>query len=272
MSPRTRRFVAVPPSVGGPFSPLSLFTGGRQGLWYDPSDLTALFQNTNGTTAVTTDNDVVGYITDKGPNTHPAVAFNDNRRGTYNTSGGLHWLTLTDSPADPWQYLVATAVSITNNVGYCTIIAGIRPADNAQDKNLWLFGNNAGNNRANIRCNSTEDWQIGGRRLDGDSNTLSTGSALSTSTDYVITAQFKWAEAKLIGRLNGAVDINNTSWLTSGNTSATDSGTVRLSANGSSTNGWHGRLYGIIVVIADLDSTEISNAEAWMAEKAGVTL
>lgn len=35
------------------FSPLSWFSKGEQGAWYDPSDLTTLFQDSAGTTPVT---------------------------------------------------------------------------------------------------------------------------------------------------------------------------------------------------------------------------
>ena len=38
---------------GTPFSPVSLFANGEQGAWYDPSDLTTLFQDAAGTTPTT---------------------------------------------------------------------------------------------------------------------------------------------------------------------------------------------------------------------------
>lgn len=47
------------------FSPASLFTGGVQGAWYDPSDLTTLFQDSAGTTPVTAVEQPVGRILDK---------------------------------------------------------------------------------------------------------------------------------------------------------------------------------------------------------------
>ena len=50
---------------GSSFSPASLFANGEQGGWYDPSDFTTLFQNSNGTTAVAAPGDPVGYIADK---------------------------------------------------------------------------------------------------------------------------------------------------------------------------------------------------------------
>ncbi len=48
-----------------PFTPLSLFASGEQGVWYDPSDLTTLFQDASGTTPVTAVEQPVGRILDK---------------------------------------------------------------------------------------------------------------------------------------------------------------------------------------------------------------
>ena len=48
-----------------PFLPKSLFTEGNQGVWYDPSDKSTLFQDAAGTVPVTKDGDPVGLILDK---------------------------------------------------------------------------------------------------------------------------------------------------------------------------------------------------------------
>lgn len=47
------------------FSPLSCFTAGEQGVWYDPSDLSTLFQDAAGTTPVTAAGQPVGLMLDK---------------------------------------------------------------------------------------------------------------------------------------------------------------------------------------------------------------
>lgn len=51
--------------AGGGFSPLSLFSSGEQGAWYDPSDLSTMFQDAEGTTPVTAVGQPVGLILDK---------------------------------------------------------------------------------------------------------------------------------------------------------------------------------------------------------------
>lgn len=52
-------------SVALPYSIGSLFTAGEQGVWYDPNDLTTLFQDSAGTTPVTAAGQPVGLMLDK---------------------------------------------------------------------------------------------------------------------------------------------------------------------------------------------------------------
>lgn len=60
--------LSTPPGLladAGGFTPASLFAQGEQGVWYDPSDLTTLFQDAAGTTPVTAVEQPVGRILDK---------------------------------------------------------------------------------------------------------------------------------------------------------------------------------------------------------------
>ena len=54
-------------SGGIAWSPSALFASSEVGVWYDPSDLSTMFQNSDGTTAVAV-GDPVGYIADKSGN------------------------------------------------------------------------------------------------------------------------------------------------------------------------------------------------------------
>jgi len=57
--------VPVDYEYGDAFNPLSLFAGGQQGFWYDPSDFSTMFQDAAGTTPVTAVGQPVGLILDK---------------------------------------------------------------------------------------------------------------------------------------------------------------------------------------------------------------
>ena len=65
---------------GGKFAPSSLFRANEQGVWYDPSDLTTLFQNAAGTIPVTAVEQPVGLMLDKsGRGNHAYQATSANR-------------------------------------------------------------------------------------------------------------------------------------------------------------------------------------------------
>src|SRR5690554_7137473 len=69
-----------------------LFEDGAKGVWYDPSNLTTLFQDSAGTTPVTADGDPVGLMLDKSGNGNHVSQSVAASRPIYRTAAGLHWL------------------------------------------------------------------------------------------------------------------------------------------------------------------------------------
>lgn len=73
-----------------PFHPSQLYTSGQQGAWYDPTDISTLFQDAAGTTPVTTNMDKVGLMLDKSGNDNH-ITFSDyggtDERPNYITTG-----------------------------------------------------------------------------------------------------------------------------------------------------------------------------------------
>ena len=70
----------------GGFSPASLFAGGIAGAWYGPSDLSTLFQDSAGTTPVTTAGQPVGLMLDKSGRANHATQAIAAARPIYQTS------------------------------------------------------------------------------------------------------------------------------------------------------------------------------------------
>jgi len=66
-------------------SPSALFAGGTEGVWYDPSDIDTLFQDSAGTTPVTTAGQPVGLMLDNSGNDNHAAQATAAARPTYQT-------------------------------------------------------------------------------------------------------------------------------------------------------------------------------------------
>lgn len=77
--------------VRGAWTPTELFDSGVKGAWYDPSDLSTLFQDVAGTVPVTSNGDPIGKILDKSGNGNHATQSVSTKRPVYRTNGSLHW-------------------------------------------------------------------------------------------------------------------------------------------------------------------------------------
>jgi len=74
------------------WTPQKLFTAGEQGVWYDPSDLTTMFQDTFGSTPVTTAGQTVALMLDKSQGlaqgeATDAIGWVDAGFGSFSTDG-----------------------------------------------------------------------------------------------------------------------------------------------------------------------------------------
>jgi hypothetical protein len=83
------------------WSPLTLFAAGEQGGWYDPSDLTTMFQDSAGTTPVTAVEQPVGRLLDKSGRGNHLIQPTSASRPTYskrynvlpNSEAFQNWIT-----------------------------------------------------------------------------------------------------------------------------------------------------------------------------------
>ena len=92
----------------GSWSPLSLFASSEVGAWYDPSDLTTLFQDDAGTTPVTAVEQPVGKMLDKsGRGNHATQSTSANRptlSARYNQFVGTETLATQNVPTVATTY------------------------------------------------------------------------------------------------------------------------------------------------------------------------
>ena len=101
------------------WTPIQLFLAGVLGAWFDPSDLSTLFQDAAGTIPVTADGDPVGLMLDKSGNGYHASQSVSGSRPVYRTDGTLHWLEFDGvssflfRDAFVWDMSLTTGVSVS---------------------------------------------------------------------------------------------------------------------------------------------------------------
>ena len=140
MGRTSRGTVQLIPGIGRrSFNPASLFANSEVGAWYDPSDLSTLFQDAAGTTPVTASGQTVGLHLDKSGNGNHRYQASADSRPQYVVDGALRYL-LYDGIDD---FLETNAVNFTGT-DKMTVWWGGRKLSDAAIGMVTEFGINAG--------------------------------------------------------------------------------------------------------------------------------
>ena len=242
------------------FDPLSLFAGGTEGAWFDPSDLSTLFQDSAGTTPVTASGQPVGKMLDKSGNGNHATQAVSASRPIYTEGSGLAWLAF-DGVGD----FMAVADVSGMRQSIMTFFIGVDPLS-LSSREEWFASGNSGAFSTNnyILGNDASSFQIFGRT---PAAPVSQGS-LTANTKVIVSVRPDGTNIN--SRINGAAQT--TAALTLG-TNDTTGFTLGSSKN----NGVYSRftqmnMYGLIVRGSTSSADEITSTEAYLAAKTGVTL
>lgn len=232
------------------FDPLSVFSGGIAGGWYDPSDLTTMFQDTAGTVPITADGQAVARINDKsGNNKHLTQATGANCP-LYKTSSGLHWLLFDGtndslfnvSPIAGGTQSICAAVQTTN--GASTVLANIISASDR------------------VVLTDTTVAIIAGY-YNGSAYTPKSGAANASA--HVDTVEIiKGTSTEL--RVNSVAQVGTT------NPSVGSTAGIYLGQNSIGANFMAGKFFGLLQAAKGLTSAERASLETYMGAKAGIVL
>jgi hypothetical protein len=238
-------------------SPLDFFTGGQNGVWYDISDITTLFQDSAGTIPVVSDGDPVGLIQDKSGNGNDATQTVSASRPIYRASAGIYSLEF-DGVDD---YLDTGTAFNHENV---TAITGI----NGEDYGRVL------DNRGTGAPGSVAGWQIKSNDGvstdwvfvdDADSTAASISGGVATNTDGVIYMQYSDSTNVASAAVDGAAF--STASEASGGSILTGIG-GRIGASSNSANQlFEGRIFSIVVTDDIRTSQERSDIETYITDK-----
>jgi len=150
------------------FSPIQLFNAGEQGVWYDPSDYSSMFQDSAGTIAVTGLEQPVGLLLDKSGRGNDASQSSASRpvlSARYNlltqteAFDDAAWtksdLTAVDGATDPNGGALADTLTASGANGTAT--QSVTAAAAAHVFSVWLR-RKTGTGNVDITCHSGGTW------------------------------------------------------------------------------------------------------------------
>jgi hypothetical protein len=247
--------------------PTNLFRNGQRGAFYDPSDLSTLFQDSSGNTPVTSDGDPVGLMLDKSGNYNHAFQTDNTSRPVYKTDGNLHWIfgdgsnhfLITDEIApiardstglhfsmaaksNTPPLRVSQYSSPTNSRNFSTLALGATPSEYYAGASL---------------ANSFQIPKL-------------TILAFNRNDSHVFSFKWEGPNSFNVGQINNQTKIDSEETLASVGTFTSQSLEIFSINNGTLLT--EGRIYGIFVIGDVLTETKSNSLKEYMASKGGVTL
>ena len=246
------------------FDPMTLFASGEQGVWYDPSDMSSLWQDAGRSIPVTAAGQSVAVMDDKSGNANHLTLSN----AVLGEALGLRYITCNGSTTGG----VTSAINFSGTSNL-SIFAGIRKLTDAamgmiaelsatvssNNGTFWFLAGDAGGN-----------YSINAKGTAQNYRKYSTYTAPITN---VISASLTSIAANSAAAISVRVDgVLNAGTSSSTNVSSGNFGTfpLYLARRNLASLPFSGNIYGFILRGAVSTAEEIANTEAFIGEKAGV--
>jgi hypothetical protein len=238
------------------FLPVDLFANSEQGAWYNPGDLSSLFQDSAGTVPVTADGDPVGLMLEKSGNINNGTQSISSQRPIYTSASGLDFLFFDELGG----YLLIPYMSGDFNNFVFSVAVNI---ETAADNNPRYFGLEAAG--INLQCGYANDGTIFTRV---DNTTHATSSKISIGSTYVIS-HIRQAGVSSI-RIDGT-DFSLGGSGPSANSEFTNTAVIGAGYEPGSFK-MKGKMYGAIFRYGSITETQLSGIDTYLAAISGVTL
>lgn len=247
------------------YTPIGLFASGEQGVWYDPSDMTTLFQDSSGTVPVTAAGQVVGMMKDKSGRGNHAIQATVGSKPILRSAGNLWYLEF-----DGIDDFLATGnidFTQTDKIG---VFSGMNKGTNAA---IGIFVETSLSANTNNGCFYLAAPVVSGAatatfKSKGTDETLVTIN-LPAASNTVLTAQSDISGSMATMRKDGVAAGSSSSSQGSGNYGNFP---LYIGRRGGTSLAFKGYLYGLIIRGALTDAAGITSTEKYLAAKSGVTL
>lgn len=250
------------------FDPRSLFTAGEQGVWYDQSDLSTLFQDSAGTTPVTAVEQPVGLMLDKsGRGNHAFQPTAIDRPILRQDAQGNFYLAANGT--NTWMQTNNIDFTATDKV---TVFAGVRKLSDAVTGVMCELGASSAAN------NGTFHFALPNVSGAGDYGFYSRGTSRQSAGTAALFPSPISSVLTGIGdisgditrlRVNGAQAAISTSDQGTGNFGNYP---LYLFRRGGTTLPFNGNFYGLLIRGALTSDPQTIAMERWLAPKTGVTI
>lgn len=259
------RSIALPindPNGTG-FDPIFLFSAGEKGAWYDPSDLSTLFQDAAGTIPVTAAGQPVGRIMDKSGRGNHATQATATSRPLLQTSGGKWYLDF--DGVDDGLITGAFDLSTTNKL---SVFAGARKQSDATVQMICeaSINANANNNSFYLVTPSVNGAANYSAASKGTVLSIVTATPFAAPHTAVISVVSNIAAPSLTMRVNKIASATSSSTQGTGNYG---NHPIYIGRRGGSSLPFNGRIFGLIIRGADSTAQQISDTESYMNSKTG---
>ena len=250
------------------FTPRSLFSASEPGAWYDPSDMSTLFQDSAGTVLVTAVEQPVGRILDKsGSGNHATQATATSRPVLKQDASGRYYLSF--DGVDDWMLTNSIDFTATDKM---TVFAGVRKLSDVGSIVVELS--------SNVTTNTGSFYLVAGEDLVARYSSIARGTAVAAAAQAA-----KWTlsnrapdTAVLAATHDIAGDLSNFRHNGVNGTSGTgDKGTgnfgnypLFIGSRAGTSLPFNGHLYGLIVRGAQSTLSQIEATELYMKKKVGI--
>ena len=254
-------YAAFASSKAVAWTPATLFANAEVGGWYDPSDLTTLFQDAAGTTPVTAVEQPVGRVLDKsGRGNHLSQSTSTARPVLKQDANGCYYLKF-DGTDDS---LSSGSIDFTST-DKMSVFLGLRKLSNAAQGMVCeistAVSGNAGSFNIQSPGSNGNDYFVTAR---GSIGTTGVSEIVSAPDTSIISGLFDIPGDSIVVRRNGAQTGSNTGDQGTGNYGNYP---LFIGSRNNATFRFNGHLYSLIVRGAATDAATIASTETWVNSK-----
>jgi len=253
------------------FLPIDLFAASEKGVWYDPGDITTLFQDVAGTIPVTASGQTVALMKDKSGNGADATQSDATKRPTFRVYAGTDYGYLNFDGTN--DFMVTSAINFTGTA-VMTATAGIQVDTGATGSRIVFelgTDTSANNGAFYITAPSTAGDHSFGLR----GTTFIAGVVANVDpSDDILTAQLNIGaatkELELMPRLNGVVKSGaGITWSGGANAGTGNFGNhaLYIGSRAGTSLFFKGKFYGMVVRGATSTAPQITATEAWVTAR-----